>query len=142
MLEFSNSKRLVKTTRFWWKCTFMLWPDQYQKIFQIKAWYYRIDLKNPLKSYNGLDCGLTILWLKFKNAQFQKKKRPRINFELKLKSTQRLGTQMSPMSFLLHQFLTASSLLIQMGSQSCSKQTFPMLYFVFSWRKISTGFPL
>ena len=33
---------------------FMLWPDQFKKIRQIKAWYYRIDLTNPLRSYNGL----------------------------------------------------------------------------------------
>ena len=33
---------------------FMLWPDQFQKIRQIKAWYHRIDLTNPLRSYNGL----------------------------------------------------------------------------------------
>ena len=34
---------------------FMLWPDQFQKIHQIKAWYYRIDLTNQLRSYNGLN---------------------------------------------------------------------------------------
>ena len=37
---------------------FMLWPDQFQKIRQIKAWYYRIDLTNPLRSYNA------IVWLR------------------------------------------------------------------------------
>ena len=30
---------------------FMLWPNQFQKIRQIKSWYCRIDLTNPLKSY-------------------------------------------------------------------------------------------
>ena len=29
---------------------FMLWPDQFQKIRQIKAWNYKIDLTNPLRS--------------------------------------------------------------------------------------------
>ena len=33
---------------------FILWPDQFQKIRQIKAWYYRIDLTNRLRSYNSL----------------------------------------------------------------------------------------
>ena len=31
---------------------FMLRSNQIQKIRQIKAWYYRIDLTNPLRSYN------------------------------------------------------------------------------------------
>ena len=29
---------------------FMLWPHPFQKIRQIKAWYYRLDLTNPLRS--------------------------------------------------------------------------------------------
>ena len=33
---------------------FMLWPSQFQKNCQIKAWYYRIDLTNPLRSYGGI----------------------------------------------------------------------------------------
>ena len=33
---------------------FMFWPNQFQKIRQIKAWYYRIDMTNPLRSYNCL----------------------------------------------------------------------------------------
>ena len=33
---------------------FMLWPDQFQKIRQIKACHYIIDLTNPLSSYNAM----------------------------------------------------------------------------------------
>ena len=36
----------------------MSWPDQFSKTnCQIKAWYYWIDLPNPLRSYNGLAHG-------------------------------------------------------------------------------------
>ena len=45
---------------------FMLWPDQFQKICQIKAWYYRIDLTHPLRSLNSLDG--TIFWKRLKNS--------------------------------------------------------------------------
>ena len=34
---------------------FMLWLDQFQKIHQIKAWNYKIDLTNPQNSYNSLN---------------------------------------------------------------------------------------
>ena len=47
-----------------WFVTFWKWSISillkmrilcFQKIRQIKAWYYRIDLTNPLRSYNGLN---------------------------------------------------------------------------------------
>ena len=38
---------------------FMLWPNQFQKNCQIKTWYYRMELTNPLRSYNGLFDGQT-----------------------------------------------------------------------------------
>ena len=40
---------------------FMLRPDQFQKNCQINAWYYRIHLTNPLRSYNSLVSTQSIL---------------------------------------------------------------------------------
>ena len=45
-------------------------------------------------------------------------------------------------SFFWHQLFTASSLFIQIGSQSCSKHILAMSYLVFNLVKTSTGWPL
>ena len=54
MHKLKLKKKLLKRHDSAGNVPFMLWPDQFQKNREIKAWYYRIlDLKNPLRFYNG-----------------------------------------------------------------------------------------
>ena len=49
-----DSSKCNGQSQFCWKCTFYVMTDLFQNNRQIKAWYYRIDLINPLRFYNGL----------------------------------------------------------------------------------------
>ena len=49
---------------------FMLWPNQFQKICQIKECYYRLDLANPIIFYNGLVTLLSNQIEPLKNGSF------------------------------------------------------------------------
>ena len=65
---------------------FMLWPKQFQKIRQIKAWYHRINLTNPLKSYKMVwdqfwDCHLLNIQVKsvFNQLAFEMSNTPKFS---------------------------------------------------------------
>ena len=66
--ECANSKKIYQNTTILLKMC-ILYYDQLQKSRQIKAWYYRIDLTNPLRSYNGLEeigiqtISLSLIWM-------------------------------------------------------------------------------